>query len=104
MRLTCADGRTVYRVISHIQRGYGLPDGICVLSYTIPAPTATDTELVTVHTQVRFGPNDIWRNEVFVGERSRSYWRRNGRRRKNGRVALRIVDWKLKSGFDYTAT
>ncbi|MRN44924.1 hypothetical protein GJU91_15440, partial [Brucella sp. 09RB8913] len=71
MRLTCADGRTVYRVISHIQRGYGLPDGICVLSYTIPAPTATDTELVTVHTQVRFGPNDIWRNEVFVGERSR---------------------------------
>ncbi|QTO00531.1 DUF3850 domain-containing protein [Brucella sp. 458] len=38
VRLTCADGRTVYRVISHIQRGYGLPDGICVLSYTIPAP------------------------------------------------------------------
>lgn len=76
MRLTCADGRTVYRVISHIQRGYGLPDGICVLSYTIPAPTATDTELVTVHTQVRFGPNDIWRNEVFVGERSRITERR----------------------------
>ncbi|WP_195714384.1 hypothetical protein, partial [Brucella sp. 10RB9210] len=35
-----------------------------------PAPAATDMGLVTVHTQVRFGPNDIWRNEVFVGERS----------------------------------
>lgn len=26
-------GRVLERVISHIQRGYGLPDGICVLSY-----------------------------------------------------------------------
>ncbi|QGA58250.1 DUF3850 domain-containing protein [Brucella sp. 2280] len=100
VRLTCADGRTVYRVISHIQRGYGLPDGICVLSYTTPtpvdanslasnpvgdkialdtdgnAPAAADMGLVTVHTQVRFGQNDIWRNEVFVGERSRITERR----------------------------
>ncbi|CAB4326583.1 hypothetical protein [Brucella sp. 191011898] len=40
------------------------------------APAATDTELVTVHTQVRFGPDDIWRNEVFIGERSRITERR----------------------------
>ncbi|RWR28803.1 DUF3850 domain-containing protein [Sinirhodobacter populi] len=33
VRLTCADGREAERRITHIQRGYGLPDGICVLSY-----------------------------------------------------------------------
>lgn len=43
---------------------------------TRPAPAATDTGLVTVHTQVRIGPNDVWRNEVFVGERSRITERR----------------------------
>ncbi|MEN5276288.1 DUF3850 domain-containing protein [Brucella sp. TWI432] len=37
VHLTCIDGRTMDRTISHIQRGYGLPDGICVLSYTRPA-------------------------------------------------------------------
>lgn len=30
-------GRTLRRTITHIQRGYGLPDGLCVLSYAIPA-------------------------------------------------------------------
>ena len=31
--LTCADGREAGYEISHIQRGYSLPDGLCVLSY-----------------------------------------------------------------------
>lgn len=42
-------GRAIRRTISHIQRGYGLPDGLCVLSYApewIPVterlPTAED--------------------------------------------------------------
>lgn len=38
VRLTCTDGRTADRTISHIQRGYGLPEGICVLSYTRAVP------------------------------------------------------------------
>ncbi|RWR09769.1 DUF3850 domain-containing protein [Paenirhodobacter populi] len=33
VHLTCADGREAERRITHIQRGYGLPEGICVLSY-----------------------------------------------------------------------
>ncbi|WP_421565611.1 DUF3850 domain-containing protein [Ochrobactrum sp. EDr1-4] len=37
VHLTCIDGQTMDLTISHIQRGYGLPDGICVLSYTRPA-------------------------------------------------------------------
>ena len=40
VRLICSDGRTASRRISHIQRGYGLPDDICVLSYgRWPAPS-----------------------------------------------------------------
>ncbi len=39
VHLTCVDGRTAERRISHIQRGYGLPEGICVLSYS-PTPVA----------------------------------------------------------------
>nr|WP_312968065.1 DUF3850 domain-containing protein [Brucella intermedia] len=55
VRLTCIDGRIADRRISHIQRGYGLPEGICVLSYspTPVAPVSPDAtgkcgELVTV--------------------------------------------------------
>lgn len=29
-------GRTLRRTITHIQRGYGLPGGLCVLSYAAP--------------------------------------------------------------------
>lgn len=47
VHLTCSDGRTMDRVITHIQRGYGLPDGICVLSYTRPAAPAEDLETWT---------------------------------------------------------
>lgn len=38
VHLNCSDGRTAERTISHIQRGYGLPEGICVLSYTRAVP------------------------------------------------------------------
>lgn len=31
--LHCEDGRSMTRSISHIQRGYGLPKNVCVLSY-----------------------------------------------------------------------
>ena len=42
VHLVCADGRETDRIISHIQRGYGLPDGLCVLSYRadLAAPSA----------------------------------------------------------------
>ncbi|WP_312526741.1 DUF3850 domain-containing protein [Paracoccus sp. (in: a-proteobacteria)] len=42
VHLACADGRETDRIISHIQRGYGLPDGLCVLSYRadLAAPSA----------------------------------------------------------------
>lgn len=30
-------GRSTYRTISHIQMGYGLPDGLCVLSFAVNA-------------------------------------------------------------------
>jgi hypothetical protein len=46
VHLTCVDGRTMDRVISHIQRGYGLPDGICVLSYTRPIAPVDGLETV----------------------------------------------------------
>ncbi len=46
VHLTCNDGRAVDRTISHIQRGYGLPDGICVLSYTRPAAPVEGLETV----------------------------------------------------------
>lgn len=41
--LTCADGRTATRRITHIQRGYGLPDDLCVLSYARATPAARFT-------------------------------------------------------------
>lgn len=42
VHLTCSDGRETDRIISHIQRGYGLPGGLCVLSYRadLAAPSA----------------------------------------------------------------
>ncbi|MCD4509759.1 DUF3850 domain-containing protein [Brucella pseudogrignonensis] len=50
VHLTCVDGRTMDRTISHIQRGYGLPEGICVLSYTRTAAPVEGLE--TVEAQV----------------------------------------------------
>lgn len=32
LSLTCRDGRTARLIVTHIQRGYGLPDDIAVLS------------------------------------------------------------------------
>ncbi len=54
VHLTCVDGQTMDRTISHIQRGYGLPDGICVLSYTRPAAPVEGLE--------RYGLN--WHDEM----------------------------------------
>lgn len=42
VHLTCADGRETCRRITHIQRGYGLPDDLCVLSYGAPAAPPAD--------------------------------------------------------------
>lgn len=42
VHLTCSDGRTAERTINHIQRGYGLPDDISVLSYTRAGPEAPE--------------------------------------------------------------
>ncbi|MFB9224011.1 DUF3850 domain-containing protein [Paracoccus cavernae] len=38
VHLVCADGRETDRTISHIPRGYGLSDGLCVLSYRAISP------------------------------------------------------------------
>jgi hypothetical protein len=47
--------KSIVRVITHIQRGYGLPDDICVLSYATPvverqpvAEVSVDRELLVV--------------------------------------------------------
>lgn len=37
-------GRQLRRVISHIQRGYGLPDGLCVLSFEHKKDSARGTK------------------------------------------------------------
>lgn len=51
VHLTCVDGRTMQRVISHVQRGYGLPDGICVLSYTHTAAPVEGLEPIEADLQ-----------------------------------------------------
>ncbi|WP_435654978.1 DUF3850 domain-containing protein [Brucella pituitosa] len=60
VRLTCTDDQTMDRTISHIQRGYGLPDGICVLSYTSPAAPVEGLE--TVAYQYQIPRNGHWDN------------------------------------------
>lgn len=40
--LICADGRTASYRVTHIQRGYGLPDDICVMSYAALAKIAQE--------------------------------------------------------------
>ena len=58
VHLTCTDGRTADQTISHIQRGYGLPDGLCVLSYTRAVPDAP--ELVRYyHNRFAMVPNPM---------------------------------------------
>ncbi len=64
---------------------------------TRPAPAATDAGQETVHTQVRFGPNDVWRNEVFVGERSRITERRELVTRSQAEAI--IADWKKRAEY-----
>lgn len=62
--LTCTDGRKSSRTISHIQRGYGLPIGLCVLSYTRATPYAD-----TLAGLVRYDVSALWGRIVStVGE------------------------------------
>ena len=58
-------GRVMRRQITHIQTGYGLPDGLCVLSYaTHPAPASVGgVEVVAYHGKDPDG------GEGFVGAR-----------------------------------
>lgn len=68
--LTCSDGRAMERTISHIQRGYGLPDGICVLSYTRPIAPVAGLETSKVEHRVYFPGEDAhteWREGYGMG-------------------------------------